>query len=271
MSEKTGNEYTVDYHDLDTASEDVSKVRSALEEQRAAVATSVSNICKDDVFSGPVADVCKEALDLLNKQITFSLENFDAMVNYFDEVSKAYQEGNDKADKLILSKGEDGKFTTQMSGGLVGDSNEEKIFNYFKAKGLTDAEACGIMACIFHESRFLPDADRNVPGDESYGICQWLAERRTALEDYCRDNGKEVSDLEAQLDFIFFECETTQKRAALSNLKAITGETADAAAASADRWLIDYEGIGRSRKTYAAHSKMRQDKARELFQRYHKQ
>lgn len=268
MSEDLKN-YKVDYHDLESAAGDVEKLRGTLEDARTNIFSASKEICDDSVFAGKVAESCKEAMDILNTRVELAVDNFLSMKNYFNDVAKAYQENDDKAGKMILSKGEDGKLVIGTLG-LVGDTNEEKIFNYFKAKGLTDAEACGIMACIYHESRFLPGADRQVPGDESYGICQWLAERRTALEDYCKQNGKEVSDLEAQLDFIFYECETTQKSAALSNLKAITGESAEAAAQAADRWLIDYEGVGRSKKTYQAHSDMRQATARELYKKYHK-
>ena len=91
------------------------------------------------------------------------------------------------------------------------------------------------------------------------------------LKEKLKQLNKEVTDLEAQLDFIFYECETTQKVAAMNNLKAIAGESEDAAAAAADRWLIDYEGVGRSFKSYPAHTAMRQETARQLYQRFHTQ
>ena len=265
----TVSAYEVDYKAFENASATVSELNDKLEDVKTVISNAKKVLSDENVFSGPVADSCMEAFDDFENIFETRIDEFNSVKNYFEQISDNYKKGDKDAANLILSKGEDGKFVFQKAG-LVGNSNEEKIFNYFKAKGLTDAEACGIMACIYHESRFLPGADRQVPGDESYGICQWLAERRTLLEDYCKKNGKEVSDLEAQLDFIFYECETTQKIAALNNIKAITGESEDAAAAAADRWLIDYEGIGRSKQTYSAHSAMRQETARQLYQKYHK-
>lgn len=269
-SNNVGNEYKFnDYSVFQDAKRDTTELIKVLDNEIQNIKNSAKTISSPDVFAGPVADSCKEALEKLDKRLNLASENFSKISSYFDEVATAYKNGDNKADKLILSKGEDGKLATETAG-LVGDTNEEKIFNYLKAKGLTDAEVCGIMACIYHESRFLSGAESDRPGDESIGICQWLAERRTLLENYCREHGKDVTDLEAQLDFIFYECETTQKRAALQNLQAIAGETTDAAAKAADRWLIDYEGCGRSKQSYPYHTRVRQEKARELFQKYHK-
>ena len=53
-------------------------------------------------------------------------------------------------------------------------------------------------------------------------------------------------------------------------IRYVACESADAAAEAANRWLIDYEGIGRRFKTYEFHSNLRQQTARELFAKYHK-
>ena len=255
------------YQIFDDAASDADSLQKSLEEQKTKVLTAKSAICSPDVFLGPIAESVEDALVTLDSRLQIAIENFQSIFNYFEQVSDCYQKGDKKAEKLVLMRSEEGKLSIEEKG-LVGDTNEEQIFNYFKSKGLTTAEACGIMACIYHESRFLPGAESDRPGDESIGICQWLAERRTALENYCRENGKDVTDLEAQLDFIFYECETTQKVAAMNNLLAITEDSADAAAKAADKWLIDYEGVGRSFKSYPAHTAMRQETARQLYAKY---
>lgn len=259
-----------DYHIFEDAYDDSNSLHTTLDEEKSNVLTAKGVICSDDVFMGPIAESCFSALETLADRMEIAIENFSSICDYFKEVAEAYKKGDEKASKLILSKDDDGKLITKLSGGLVGDTNEEKIFNYLKDKGLTDAEACGIMACMYFESRFLPEAESTRPGDESLGICQWLAERRTSLENYCSANGKDPTDLEAQLDFLFYECETTNYKVAMDRLTSITGESEDAAAASADRWLIDYEGVGRSFKSYSYHTSVRQQKARELYNKYHK-
>ena len=81
--------------------------------------------------------------------------------------------------------------------------NRDKIYNYLSRKGLNKASICGIMANIFHESNYNP----NAIGDNgtSFGLCQWHLTRRTDLYNFANKRGLSASNIEVQLDFMLEE------------------------------------------------------------------
>lgn len=86
-------------------------------------------------------------------------------------------------------------------------ANEKTAFNFFTENmGLNPAAACGIMANINAESRFIPDITG--PGG-SYGICQWLGVRKTRLQNYCSSKGYDYTSLKGQLNFLQYELKNT--------------------------------------------------------------
>lgn len=93
---------------------------------------------------------------------------------------------------------------------LAGDSNEEKIWNFLITElGFNDLQAAGIMGNIEQESGFDPNALN--PSSGAYGIVQWYAGRRTALESFAASKGTDKSDLGTQLEFLKKELETDYK------------------------------------------------------------
>ena len=96
---------------------------------------------------------------------------------------------------------------------LEGNDNAEKIWNFFKSKGLTDEQTAGIMGSLWGESNhFQPDLVEAGNGI-GYGIAQWSFGRRTNLENYAKEKGKPVSDLAVQLNFLWQELEGPENRA----------------------------------------------------------
>ena len=94
----------VDYKIFEAAHEDSNKLMSELEEEKQNVLNSKQILCSNDVFAGPVADTCKEALDLLDQRVLSSIENFNTIGKYFEEVKEAYQKGDEKWNLSIKSK-----------------------------------------------------------------------------------------------------------------------------------------------------------------------
>jgi len=79
--------------------------------------------------------------------------------------------------------------------------NEQVVFDYLvNHMGFNEAAATGIVANIHYESGCNPLAE----GDSgtSYGICQWHADRKAALIDYCQQNGYDYTTLEGQLHYL---------------------------------------------------------------------
>lgn len=114
---------------------------------------------------------------------------------------------------------------------LTGTSNEQKIWNYLTAKGLSAAGTAGLMGNLYAESGLLPnnlqntyekklgytDASYTKAVDDGsytnfakdaagYGLAQWTYHtRKAALLAFCQAAGASVGDLEAQLDFLIKE------------------------------------------------------------------
>lgn len=106
------------------------------------------------------------------------------------------------------------------SGGLTGSENDEKIWNYLIGKGLTAAQAAGVMGNFQAESGFDPTIVQGgghsdtitIDGETGYGIAQWTSlNRQQALFDFATQDGQPAtftSDLLTQLDFMYMESNT---------------------------------------------------------------
>ena len=83
-------------------------------------------------------------------------------------------------------------------------ANRDLIYRYLTGNlGLNTAAACGVLANIYCESGFNP----NALGDHgtSYGICQWHNDRYTKLKNYCSENGYDYRTLTGQLNYLSYE------------------------------------------------------------------
>ena len=121
---------------------------------------------------------------------------------------------------------------------LIYPSNEQYVYLFCVNKmQLTPAAACGIMANIYKESSF-----RNyIDSGGSYGLCQWLGERRSELMNWCRENGLDYTTMYGQLSFMHHEIMTNEKYHPLVGIIYTLGNTADDAATAAREWCYKYE------------------------------
>ena len=82
---------------------------------------------------------------------------------------------------------------------------EENIFIYLTDYlGFPKPAACGIISNIAHETgwKFNPKAGSS---GYCYGLIQWMGGRLSSLKRYCRDNGKDYTTIQGQLDFMYYE------------------------------------------------------------------
>lgn len=96
----------------------------------------------------------------------------------------------------------------------IGPGEQAKAADIYKlllARGFNAAQACGILGNMQTESGF--DTGRQNYGEGAIGLCQWEGPRRTALEQFAGQQGKPVTDLNLQLDFMMKEFATTYSRA----------------------------------------------------------
>ena len=131
---------------------------------------------------------------------------------------------------------------------LVGSTNEQKIWNYLKSKGLNNYGIAGLMGNLYAESALNPQNLQNtyekslgytdaaytqavdngtytnfVKDSAGYGLAQWTYwSRKQNLFDYAKSVGKSIGDLEMQLDFLWKELSDGYSTSVLSVLKTAT-------------------------------------------------
>lgn len=112
---------------------------------------------------------------------------------------------------------------------LKGNSNAQRAFNYFVGKGLSPAQAAGIVGNLMQESGCNPEISQ-IGGGPGRGIAQWsVGERWRGVEAQARAEGKSTGDLGVQLDYLWKEMNSTEK----GSLSAVKGASSAADAAVA--------------------------------------
>lgn len=147
--------------------------------------------------------------------------------------------------------------------GLNGNTNEAKIWNYFKSKGLNDFGCAGIIGNLYAESGLKPNNLQNTGNtklgmtDDEYVaaidnrtytkeqfvydgqgafLAQWTYwSRKKALYEFMESRGVSAGDLEMQLDFIYKELSESYK-SVFAVLK-----TATSVREASDAVLVNYE------------------------------
>ena len=145
---------------------------------------------------------------------------------------------------------------------LVGNSIEERIYNFLIEEGYTPAGACGIMGNLYAESKCTPNNLENkyaikfgksdaeytdmvdnksytkeqfVKDSAGYGLAQWTYHtRKRGLYEMTVENGLSIADLLGQLMYLAKE---------LSGYKSLTQllKSTDDVNVASDRVLTDFE------------------------------
>lgn len=134
-------------------------------------------------------------------------EAFDTSESYYfhftpkwDKTKYVLSEGLDlinDAPYVAVFLTDDGTQTTPVTS----LKNETTIYNFLKTEmNLNTAAACGILANIYKESSFNPNAGGD--GGTSYGICQWHNQRFTSMKNWCTENDYDYKSLEGQLNYL---------------------------------------------------------------------
>jgi len=144
---------------------------------------------------------------------------------------------------------------------LIGTTNEQKIWNYLKSKGLSDHGVAGMMGNLYAESALRPTNLQNsyekslgftddaytvavdggtygnfVKDSAGYGLAQWTYwSRKQGLLNFAESEGKSIGDLEMQLDYLYKELSEGYK-SVLAVLKSAT-----TVKAASDSVLVNFE------------------------------
>lgn len=99
---------------------------------------------------------------------------------------------------------------------LEGSDNQQKVWNYFKSKGFSDAQTAAIMGNFAWESGD-PTFNKATSSEEAsggggFGIAQWTGSRRTEITNAAIRDGRPLTDLSFQLDYAYAEIQTRTER-----------------------------------------------------------
>lgn len=126
--------------------------------------------------------------------------------------------------------------------GSYNEENAAAAFRFLTSElGLNAAQACGIMASMYTESRFDPTAynGNDTGGTISYGLCQWNSTRYESLMSWCAANGYDYTTMDGQLHYLQYEVNSTERRA-WSYMQNIPN-TADGAYTAGYNWARYFE------------------------------
>lgn len=128
----------------------------------------------------------------------------------------------------------------QLSANVPGGNNAEKVWNFFKSKGLSDIAVAGIMGNAQQESGFRPTAKNGDPNNPNFvGIFQWdnnrSGDRWGNLRRWAQSKRLDPFKLETQLQFSWHEL-TNSESASLELLKK-----ARSPEQAAQIWYDEYE------------------------------
>ena len=106
-------------------------------------------------------------------------------------------------------------------------ANDKPAYDYFRGKGFTNLQAAAIVGNLDQESGVNPTISQN-GGGVGRGIAQWSAGARwdttkgDNVKDFAAQQGKSMTALDLQLDFIMFELTTFPDDYGYTQLKATT-------------------------------------------------
>lgn len=161
--------------------------------------------------------------------------------------------------------------------GIKWSTTEQRLYTFFKSKGLCDNGIFGLFGNLYAESGMRPKNLQNssekrmgyaddaytaavdngtygnfVKDSAGYGLAQWTYyTRKQGLLDYARSQGASIGDLQAQAEFLYKELSTSYK-SVLSVLKAAASirEASDAVLLHFERTADQSASIQAKRASY---------------------
>lgn len=154
---------------------------------------------------------------------------------------------------------------------LAGEDNEQKILNFFMRKGLSLAQAAGIVGNMMIESGLKPNireggqlVDENYTPENGvgFGLVQWtFTARQKPLVEFTKGMGVPVTDLGGQLGFVWEEL-NGQWLKTLNKLRA-TDDPVEAAVVVHDEYEVSADSPAKVREKRGGNAKAIYDKYRD--------
>ena len=173
-----------------TASSDVSTVKSSMSSAK----TSLSSISDfDGINISGAASTLSSNLDTVLSDLDVTVKNINTYATKLSELDTSDSEEGLTEEEYKALFASDG----------TADGNAKVIWNFLKAKGLSDAAAAGVLGNIQAECNFRLTA----VGDNgtSFGLIQWHAGRWDRLKQFCSEKKLDPNSLQGQLEFLWNE------------------------------------------------------------------
>ena len=124
---------------------------------------------------------------------------------------------NESESRLIINNSPEEEVTIQNTPSKQQTTNtniseqQKQAMKFFTSKGLSHHQAAGIVGNLMQESNL----NTSIKGDggRSFGIAQWNGDRRKGLQNYAKEKGTDISDLNTQLEYIWKELNSSHKSA----------------------------------------------------------
>lgn len=153
-------------------------------------------------------------LPLLNEDLDISSWS-RGVVEKENEVSVPLSKGTNLAQAIFNDSPTRGEAPQERVEPIVttvsnSGSPQERARDFFINKGLTPHIAAGIVGNLIVESGLDPTA----VGDNgsAYGLAQWRLDRRDNLKKFAKERGKDISDFDTQLEFLWHELNGNYKQ-----------------------------------------------------------
>lgn len=103
-------------------------------------------------------------------------------------------------------------------------TKKKQAMEFFQSKGLSAHQAAGIVGNLIQESNL----NTTIKGDggKAFGIAQWHPDRQKGLKTLAQLKGKDISDYETQLEYVWQELNTSYKGALDKLLKSRNADEA---------------------------------------------
>lgn len=136
-----------------------------------------------------------------NQNLINATDNIHPTENGYKVLSKLFidEMGKYNSNNASSTGGSNKYMTTDST-----KKNDARVWQFLTSPdgfGLTAAQAAGAMGNIDAESSFVPGQEQ-IGGGGAYGLIQWDGGRRTSLENAAKKQGKKVSDLDFQLNYL---------------------------------------------------------------------
>lgn len=170
-----------------------------------------------EAISGPVKPYIQQEIGTLERLFGIASFNVTKVVGKGVDAVKSVgqkvginipgsgKDGSKGVDPQETMTGADAK-TTNVTGIPLGEGNTAQAAQLLAGltqRGFSKEEAAAIVGNLWAESGFKTGA-RN-PSSGAYGLMQWLGGRQDKLIQFAQQNGKEVTDVNLQLDYIAWE------------------------------------------------------------------